>query len=146
MESVMTEHASRQTETDPQMQVVFKILRLREWADFCISGRFEGSPDDQRDGFIHLSARDQVAGTLAKYFAGEDELRLIAISPHRLPANSLKWEPSRGGALFPHLYAVLYSDTVIGEAAIARLPDGRHDIPDHILLLGYGDTGEDAGR
>ena len=83
------------------MSAVYKLLRAAEWAAFQASGSFEGSSDDRRDGFIHLSAADQVEGTRAKWFAGEDTVLLEVV------ADDLVWEPSRGGALFPHLYRPL---------------------------------------
>lgn len=92
--------------------LVFKILRAEEWRAFEQSGRFEGSPDDRRDGFIHLSARFQLAGTLAKHFGGEDGLVLVTTEEASL-GEDLRWESSRGGALFPHLYAALHRHQVL---------------------------------
>lgn len=86
--------------------VVYKLLRPAEWAAFQADGAFAGSADDLRDGFIHLSAADQVAGTRAKWFAG-DAVVLLEVR-----AEDLRWEPSRGGALFPHLYRPLRLDEV----------------------------------
>jgi uncharacterized protein (DUF952 family) len=85
---------------------VYKILSAQDWAEAVARGRFEGSADDRRDGFIHLSAEDQWAGTAAKWFAGQADLLLVAFEAETLGA-ALKWEPSRGGALFPHLYGPL---------------------------------------
>jgi ornithine lipid ester-linked acyl 2-hydroxylase len=90
----------------PRPEVAFKILTGEEWADFQASGRFEGSPADRVDGFIHLSAADQVDGTLARHFAGRNGLVLAEIDLAAL-GDSLRWEESRGGALFPHLYGAL---------------------------------------
>lgn len=92
--------------TDGRDELVFKVLRLHEWAAFEASGRFEGSPDDRRDGFIHLSTSAQLAGTLARHFAGEPEVVVIGLEPSVL-GGALRWEPSRDGALFPHHYGVL---------------------------------------
>lgn len=86
--------------------VVYKLLRLAEWGAFQADGVFVGSPDDLRDGFIHLSAADQVAATQAKWFAGG------AVVVLEVAADDLRWEPSRGGALFPHLYRPLRLDEV----------------------------------
>jgi len=83
------------------MALVYKLLRPAEWVAFQTDGVFAGSPDDLRDGFIHLSAADQVAGTCAKWFAGT-EVVLLAVD-----AADLRWEPLRGGVLFPHLYRPL---------------------------------------
>jgi ornithine lipid ester-linked acyl 2-hydroxylase len=89
----------------------WKILTGAQWEDFQATGRFEGSPDDRRDGFIHLSAADQVEGTLARHFAGQAGLVFAEIDLATL-GDGLKWEQSRGGALFPHHYGVLTIDSV----------------------------------
>lgn len=84
---------------------IFKILRGPEWAAFRANGVFAGSADDLRDGFIHLSAEEQLAGTLATHFAGEDGLVQLRVA---VEADAmLRWEASRGGALFPHLHRPL---------------------------------------
>lgn len=93
-------------------QLVFKVLRAGEWDAFRASGRFEGSPDDRRDGFIHLSAADQLEGTLARHFAGEAGLVRLALDVAAL-GDALRWEVSRGGARFPHLYRPLARADVI---------------------------------
>ena len=77
-----------------------------DWAAAQAAGVYTGSADDARDGFIHFSTREQVAGTLAKHFVGQRDLVLVTIDPERIGA-ALIWEPSRGGALFPHLYGDL---------------------------------------
>lgn len=82
---------------------VFKVLPARLWQDAVRSGAFTGSADDVRDGFIHLSTAEQVAGTLAKYFREQSDLLVIAFASGDF-GPSLKWESSRGGALFPHVY------------------------------------------
>lgn len=92
--------------------MLFKILRAPEWAQFEATGRFEGSADDLRDGFIHLSDAGQVDGTLLKHFAGEAGLVVAEVAVGSDP--SLRWEPSRGGALFPHLYRPLLMADVAG--------------------------------
>jgi uncharacterized protein (DUF952 family) len=91
-------------------------------------GRFVGSADDARDGFIHLSAGHQVAGTLAKYFAGQRDVLLLAVDPDRL-GERLRWETSRGGELFPHLYGPLNLDHVISVEALVLQEDGSHRLP-----------------
>jgi uncharacterized protein (DUF952 family) len=83
---------------------VFKILRLGEWDDLDRTGSFSGSPDDLRDGFIHLSTADQVEGTLAAHFRAEFEVVVAEVNTLGLP---VVMEPSRGGKLFPHLYGTL---------------------------------------
>jgi uncharacterized protein (DUF952 family) len=90
---------------------VYKILRGPEWSAFMKAEVFEGSPDDIRDGFIHLSAEHQLRGTLAKHFAGEKNLFVLEIDPEWL-GSALKWEVSGGGDLFPHLYGPLHITAV----------------------------------
>jgi uncharacterized protein (DUF952 family) len=97
--------------------VVFKICGREEWLAAEAAGTYDGNDDDQRDGFIHLSARDQVEGTLAKHFAGQRGLLLVSVDTMAL-GDALKWEPSRGGALFPHLYAPLPLAAVVDVAPI----------------------------
>lgn len=88
------------------MSLVYKILSREEWAQAERDGVFHGSEVDRRDGYIHLSAADQLERTISLWFAGRDDLVLVAIEAERL-VDALKWEPSRGGALFPHYYAPL---------------------------------------
>jgi uncharacterized protein (DUF952 family) len=85
---------------------VFKIAPRTAWENACRSGTFAGSEHDLRDGFIHLSAAHQLAGTLAKHFKGQTDLVLITFDAGEL-GPELKWEPARDGDLFPHLYADL---------------------------------------
>ncbi len=85
---------------------VIKLLRAAEWAAFQASGTFAGSADDLRDGFIHMSTPDQVAATAAKYFEGEADVVALTVDAAAL-GDALRWEASRGGALFPHLYREL---------------------------------------
>jgi len=86
---------------------IYKICARDEWQQAVARGRFEGSAVDRADGFIHFSTAEQVRETAAKHFAGQADLVLVEIDPSRLPQEALRWEPSRGGALFPHLYAPL---------------------------------------
>lgn len=88
------------------MTRVYKILPQADWAAASAQGRFDGSADDIRDGFIHLSTEDQWRETASKWFAGQADLVLVAFDAEAL-GPELKWEPARGGALFPHLYGPL---------------------------------------
>lgn len=92
--------------------LLYKVLRASEWREAQAQGAVAGSADDLRDGFIHLSTHGQLAGTLDRHFAGETALIVLEIAADRLTAG-LKWEPSRDGALFPHLYDVLPLDAVV---------------------------------
>ena len=90
---------------------LYKVLRASEWQEAQKQGAVAGSPDDLRDGFIHLSTRSQLAGTLNRHFAGETGLVILELAADCL--DDVKWEPSRDGALFPHLYGVLPLDIVV---------------------------------
>ena len=98
--------------------LIYKILSVGDWQAARRAGRFEGSADDRRDGFIHFSDGETVLGTARKYFAGQSGLVLLAVDPARLA--DLRWERSRDDALFPHLYGPLELDAV---AKADRLPD-----------------------
>ena len=95
------------------------MLRRDEAINLLADGSFAGSSDDQRDGFVHLSARDQLAGTLEKHFAGEANLFLVVCAVDTL-GDSLIWEPSRAGRLFPHLYRSLHMTDV---TLLAPIPE-----------------------
>ncbi len=88
------------------MTTIYKLLRAGEWAAFRSTGKFAGSPDDLRDGYIHMSTAEQLAGTRAKYFGDQPDAVVLALDGDAL-GDALRWEPSRGGALFPHLYRSL---------------------------------------
>lgn len=91
----------------------FKILTAEQWAQFEADGVFDGAPVDLSDGFIHLSAADQVQGTLDKHFAGQTGLVIAEVDLETL-GDAIRWEVSRGGALFPHLYGSLPIKAVVG--------------------------------
>ena len=100
-----------------------------QWAQAVEAGSFTGSPDDMRDGFIHLSTAEQVAGTLARHFRGQSGLVLAAFATAALDAAALRWEPSRGGALFPHLYGPLPVSAAMWHIPLPLGPDGLPQIP-----------------
>lgn len=105
---------------------IYKILAAAEWAHAQAAGVYEGSEHDRRDGFIHFSTAAQAAETAAKYFAGRTDLVLVTVDAAQL---ALMWEPSRGGALFPHLYGPLPIAAVVAVTALPLGADGRHDFP-----------------
>ena len=102
---------------------IFKILRPAEWQAFDAAHRFEGSTDDIRDGFIHFSTLAQLSGTLSKHYAGEPEIEILRVASAPL-GDALRWEPSRQGALFPHLYRPLLLDEVVERWTLRRGADG----------------------
>ena len=107
------------------MNLIFKIAGAAEWRAAEAAGVFAGAAVDRADGYIHFSTAAQAAETAAKWFAGRDDLVLAAIDADALGAD-LRWEPSRGGALFPHLYAPLSFSAVRWTRALPRGADGCH--------------------
>jgi len=87
--------------------VIYKVLRADEWQQASAETIYDGSTDDRRDGFIHFSTQAQLEGTLNKYYRGEKHVNIFAFSAKDFSADSLRWEPSRGDDLFPHLYGSL---------------------------------------
>jgi uncharacterized protein (DUF952 family) len=109
-------------------QVIYKIVPASLWNDAQATGTFTGSPVDLADGYIHFSTAAQAHETAAKHFAGQSDLLLVAIPVAPL-GDALKWEPSRGGALFPHLYAPLLVSAALWVQALPIGADGRHVFP-----------------
>ena len=105
--------------------VVFKIVATEEWAAAEAAGAFTGASVDRADGFIHFSTAQQAPETAAKWFAGRGDLTLVAIDTEPL-GKDLRWEPSRGGALFPHLYGPLPMSAVLWSRPLPLGPDGAH--------------------
>ena len=107
---------------------IYKICCASLWRKAVSEGVFRGAPVDLRDGFIHFSDADQVAETAAKHFAGETDLMLLHVDTASLD-DKLKWEISRGGALFPHLYSALELTSVRQVDELPLGPDGTHAFP-----------------
>lgn len=105
---------------------VYKIVPAALWAQAMRDGVFFGAPVDQADGFIHFSAAHQVAETAAKHFAQERDLLLVAVEASVL-GEALRWEASRGGDLFPHLYAPLDPARASWAKPLPLRADGAHD-------------------
>ncbi len=97
----------------PHPATAYKILTADQWAQFQTDGLFHGAPVDLADGYIHLSAADQLQGTLDKHFAGQSGLVIAEVDLFALGA-TVKWEVSRGNALFPHIYGPLPMAAVLG--------------------------------
>lgn len=114
------------------MPTIYKICSASAWREAERQGAFRGSADDRRDGFIHFSTASQVPGTVAKHFAGQAGLFLIAVDSEAL-GDALRWEPSRGGDLFPHLYGELDIGAVLEIRDLRVRSDGSHDIPELAL-------------
>jgi uncharacterized protein (DUF952 family) len=108
------------------LALVYKIVAADEWALASERGLFEGSGVDRADGFIHFSTAAQVAETAARHFAGQDDLLLVAVEEKEC-GDKLVYEISRGGALFPHLYASLPTALAKSVIALQRRAGGAHD-------------------
>lgn len=108
---------------------IYKICPAELWREAERLGVFRGSPDDRRDGYIHFSTGAQVAGTAEKHFGGQADLVLLAVEASAL-GERLRWEPSRGGALFPHLYGELQVSAVRRVAMLPLGSTGRHVVPE----------------
>jgi uncharacterized protein (DUF952 family) len=109
--------------------LIFKIVDEPLWREAHSAGVFRGAPVDHADGYIHFSTAAQVAETARRHFAGRHDLFLLAIEPAALDAAALRWEPSRGGDLFPHLYGDLPLASVLWARPLP-LVDGQHIFPD----------------
>jgi uncharacterized protein (DUF952 family) len=108
------------------MDLIYKIAPASLWRQAQDKGRFDGAPADIADGCIHFSTAEQAAATAAKHFGGKDDLLLLAVDTKRL-GDGLRFEPSRGGELFPHLYSCLPLDAVVWAKPLPLRPDGVHD-------------------
>ncbi|WP_322867044.1 DUF952 domain-containing protein [Aquicoccus sp. G2-2] len=111
--------------------LIYKIFRAPEWQALEKVGETRGAPVDLADGFVHFSTADQVAETAAKHFKGETGLVLLAIEATAL-GEALKWEPSRGGALFPHLYRGLRREDVLWARPLPLDDAGGHVFPEEM--------------
>jgi uncharacterized protein (DUF952 family) len=111
------------------MTTIYKICNAAKWADAGRAGEFRGFGIDLTDGYIHFSTAGQAAETAAKHFAGMADLVLVAVAAEKLNGGALKWEPSRGGALFPHLYGVLPMTAVRWVKPLPLGADGAHVFP-----------------
>ncbi len=117
--------------TNTEHEIIYRVLGSDEWAEALASGQYAGAPHDIADGFIHFSTIDTLASTLALHYTKRDGLKLLHVPVAPIKAK-LKWEPARGGTLFPHLYDVL------GVAHVTRVDDlpldanGVHILPEDL--------------
>jgi uncharacterized protein (DUF952 family) len=108
--------------------IAYKVLTAPEMAVLAADGAFAGSPVDLADGFIHLSTAEQVDETVTKHFAGQDALHIVAVDLAAL-GDGVRWEPSRGGALFPHVYGSLQLAACLAHGPLTRDGAGRVALP-----------------
>jgi uncharacterized protein (DUF952 family) len=109
-------------------RIVYKIMSAAELRQMQHDGGFDGSPPDIADGYIHLSCGSQLAATLDKHFSGVDGLMLVAVDLSRL-GDTVRWEPARGGQLFPHIHGHLPVGAVVSVATLERTADGMVRLP-----------------
>jgi uncharacterized protein (DUF952 family) len=109
--------------------IIYKICPAAMWREAEASGTFAGAPVDLADGYIHFSTAEQAVETAAKHFSGQGDLLLVAVDAAAL-GEALRWEVSRGGALFPHLYAPLDPRSALWARPLPLGADGRHVFPD----------------
>jgi uncharacterized protein (DUF952 family) len=109
--------------------IAYKVLTADQLAVLEHAGSFAGAPVDLADGYIHLSTADQLAETIEKHFVGQSDLQIVAVDLEPL-GDAVKWEESRGGALFPHIYGTpLTLDVVLAYGPLEHEPDGSIKLP-----------------
>src|SRR5689334_10615575 len=108
--------------------MIYHMCPAEAWAAAVTEGEYIGTPDDRRDGFLHFSTAGQIAESARRHRAGQAGLVLVAVDPARL-GGRLRWEPSRGGALFPHLYGPLDPQEAASVRPLPLGPDGEHQFP-----------------
>ena len=113
------------------MTMIYHMCRAEAWAEAERDGEYRGSADDRRDGFLHFSTAAQIAESARRHRAGQSGLVLVGVEANRL-GDRLRWEPSRGGALFPHLYGPLLPAEVAQVTPLALGADGLHIFSDSI--------------
>ena len=125
----MIDHNEQNRQNKKSVSTIYKICPASAWREAERRGAYRGSEHDARDGFIHFSTAWQVAETARKHFFGQTGLFLIAVNAEAL-GPALRWEPSRGGDLFPHLYGELDLATVTAVLDLRARSDGGHDSPE----------------
>ncbi len=113
-------------------KLVYKIFTNKQWQEAKTSDLLPFAPIDQQDGFIHLSTAEQLAKTLELYFPGQSDLKILAISSQKI-SKKLRWEPSRDGKLFPHLYGSLKKSDIEWQTTLSVSKDGKCRLPDIII-------------
>ncbi|GLQ07989.1 DUF952 domain-containing protein [Sneathiella chinensis] len=110
------------------MTFIYHMADKEDWAAARHAGFYAGTANDKADGFIHFSTGETVVGSAAKHRAGQENLILLTVDSDAL-GDALKWEPARGGILFPHLYGLLDPALVLREEPLPLGPDGLHIFP-----------------
>lgn len=113
------------------MEIIYKIVEILEWSAADRLGYFAGAAIDLADGYIHFSTAAQVRETARRHFQEKDDLLIVAVDAGLL-GEALRWEVSRGGALFPHLYTPLALSDVLWTRPLPLGPDGLHRFPEEV--------------
>jgi len=119
------------SQSDPVPDRIYKIASAQAVASADATGHFDGMPIDARDGYIHFSTASQLAETLSLHFRDQDGLVLLGVSTSAL-GDALRWEPSRGGALFPHVYGPLDMSAVAWRGVVDVAADGAVILPEGV--------------
>lgn len=119
-------------------RLVYRLCHTGEWRDAVVDGAFTGSDADRADGFIHLSTADQVEETAARHYAGVRPLMLLIVDSRRV-SGDLRWERSRGGAVFPHLYGTIPVEAVLSALTLSEDREG------HLIFPTLSDSPGDLG-
>ncbi len=109
-------------------ELIYHLAAASAWEAATGAGAYSGAEEDRADGFLHFSTKEQIAESAARHKAGRTDLVLLAVDVASL-GDALKWEPSRGGALFPHLYGDVPLSAVRAAVPLKVGPDGRHVMP-----------------
>ena len=118
--------------------LIFKIAPSPLWREALSKGEFKGAPIDLQDGYIHFSTASQARETAAKHFRGQEDLLLVAFDAEAM-GDSLRWEPSRGGDLFPHLYRSLKTEEALWSAPLPLDANGEHVFPENFVKAEAGE-------
>ena len=110
------------------LEFIFKIIDKEEWKKAKQTGAYNGSDNDKKDGYIHFSEEDQVSETLKKHFPNKENLILLRVNAFKL--EHLLWEQASNGDMYPHLYAPLNINSVVGEYELSLKDDGTHELPE----------------
>ena len=110
------------------LEFIFKIIDKEEWKKAKQTGAYNGSDNDKKDGYIHFSEEDQVPETLKKHYSNKENLILLRVNAFEL--EHLLWEQASNGDMYPHLYAPLNINSVVGEYELSLKDDGTHELPE----------------
>jgi uncharacterized protein (DUF952 family) len=108
--------------------MIYHMCSAEAWEEAVAAGQYNGSADDRRDGFLHFSTAQQIAESARRHRAGQAGLVLVAVEAGIL-GDRIRWEPSRDGALFPHLYGPLFPNEATSVVSLPLGPDGEHVFP-----------------